>query len=81
MRHCRVWELSRRTSFVGRFFQDTNNENLVDTITALKPHVVWVQGHGRGLDAMAHLCKTADVQFGEGGMFPEDRRLKKINRY
>ena len=51
------------------FLQDTDNEKVVDTITALKPHVVWVQGHGRGLDAIAHLRKTADVQIGEGGMF------------
>ena len=37
------------------FLQDTDNEKVVDTITALKPHVVWVQGHGRGLDAITHL--------------------------
>ena len=51
------------------FLQDTDNEKLVGTITALKPHVVWVQGHGRGLDAITHLRRTADVQIGEGGMF------------
>ena len=33
------------------------------------PHVVWVQGHGRGCDALPQLQRTAEQQIAAGGLF------------
>ena len=58
------------------FGHEDSCAHVVDTIHALKPHVLWVRGDGRGCDILPNIFAAATNQMLHGGVFvfQEDER-------
>ncbi|CAE7835178.1 RE2 [Symbiodinium microadriaticum] len=51
------------------FLDGTQVERIDENILTLKPHVVWIQGQGKGAEATERLHQTLECQLSTGGMF------------